>query len=223
MQGLGTTPPLGDLNMDDKFAYPWKSKGASNRGAACPPPANNHRSFQPEVVTEAADEKWKDAMDGRNMRRGPREASAARSTPNYNGNALPPAEEAPLQRDSQVYLRRNELTTIRQNSTLSRKKLHAEARDLLQRTITRFRDRYPSHVAFHESLDTTKWPHWKEYIATHDMSEGIVGDGIIDVRVEEIEGTSDPNRGRSRRVDSVIYNVNVNQWQNVRATHNQYN
>ena len=67
-------------------------------------------------------------------------------------------------------------------------------------------------MALHESLDTAKWPHWKEYIATHDMSEGIVGDGIIDVRVEEIEGTSDPNRGGTRRVDFVIYSKNGNQW-----------
>ena len=40
------------------------------------------------------------------------------------------------------------------------------------------------------------------------MAKAIVGKyGVMQVRVEEIEGTKDPNRGGARRVDFVIYNA----------------
>ena len=41
---------LRDLNMDDRTRE--QGKAASNRRAACSPPASNHRSIPPEAVTE---------------------------------------------------------------------------------------------------------------------------------------------------------------------------
>ena len=51
------------------------------------------------------------------------------------------------------------------------------------------------------------WPHWKHYVAQHKDARNVIGDGIVRVTVERIEGTRDPNRGGEQRTDFVIYHA----------------
>jgi hypothetical protein len=51
------------------------------------------------------------------------------------------------------------------------------------------------------------WPAWKHYVAQHKDARIVIGDGIVRVTVERIEGTRDPNRAWRQRTDFVIYHA----------------
>ena len=92
-------------------------------------------------------------------------------------------------------------------STQNRGKLHQEARSFLNAKCKAFGAQQGGGVQG-EPIDSQEWPSWMEYIATHDAADKFIGNkGIIAIRIEEIEGVRDPNRGGKRRVDIVIYNA----------------
>ena len=94
-----------------------------------------------------------------------------------------------------------------QNGWLAKEKLHGQARGFLNEKI-RFFAGNQADQAQHQPVDEHDWPTWREYIATHAAAAEIVGStGVIAVRIEEIEGTCDGNRGGARRVDIVVYNA----------------
>ena len=95
-----------------------------------------------------------------------------------------------------------------QKTRLDKGKLHEQARGVLNEKIRFFAGNPSDQVLHIHPVDTSNWPTWKEYIASHAAAAQIVGStGIIAVRIEELEGTVDANRGGARRVDIVMYNA----------------
>ena len=103
------------------------------------------------------------------------------------------------------------LSLIGRKCPRSSAELHSEARNLLNKMIARF-GRVPAAEPRRIHLTTDEWPHWRNYLAAHTQSARIIGDGVIDVTVEEIKGVPDPNRGGKLRVDFIIYNRNGDYW-----------
>ena len=99
-----------------------------------------------------------------------------------------------------------DLTGLKQR-TQNINKLHQQARAFLNAKIQAFGPFQEGPVQS-QPVDSQDWPTWKEYVATLDAAEMIIGTkGIIAVCVEQIEGIKDPNRGGNRRVDIVLYNA----------------
>ena len=81
---------------------------------------------------------------------------------------------------------------------------HDGARNLLNNKIRVFAESPAGHV---RSLPIVaeEWPTWKEYIANHKDADKVLGSkGIVVIRMEEIEGTSDSNREGKPCVDIVV-------------------
>ena len=94
-----------------------------------------------------------------------------------------------------------------QRSGTSKEALHTTARAFLNQKITEFSE-HPGRHAQHQTVDENEWTTWREYIALHSAAAEILGTtGVTAIRIEEIEGTVDPNRQGSRRVDIVVYNA----------------
>ena len=99
-----------------------------------------------------------------------------------------------------------DLTGLQQRTQKSTK-LHQQAREFLNAKIQDFSPLQEGSVHSHP-VDSCDWPTWREYVATLAAAEQIIGTkGITAVRVEQIEGVKDPNRGGDRRVDIVLYNA----------------
>ena len=97
-----------------------------------------------------------------------------------------------------------ELQRLRMASGGNRK-VHDEARNVLNNKIRSFAEAPAGHV---RSLPIVaeEWPTWKEYIANHKEADKVLGSkGIVVIRIEEIEGTSDSNREGKPCVDIVVY------------------
>ena len=93
-----------------------------------------------------------------------------------------------------------------QEGGVSKGKLHAQARSFLNEKNRFFADSPADHVRY-LPIDADEWPTRREYIATHKDAARLLGsNGVVAIRIEEIEGTSDANRSGSPRVDFVVYN-----------------
>ena len=91
-----------------------------------------------------------------------------------------------------------------QEGGVSKRKLHAQARSFLNEKSRFFADSPADHVRY-LPIDADEWPTWREYIATHEDAARLLGsNGVVAIRIEEIEGTSDANRAGSPRVDIVV-------------------
>ena len=100
-----------------------------------------------------------------------------------------------------------DLARLQNGLNPAKEELHGQARGFLNEKI-RFFAGNQADQAQHQPVDEHDWPTWREYIATHAAAAEIVGStGVIGVRIEEIEGTCDGNRGGARRVDIVVYNA----------------
>ena len=86
-----------------------------------------------------------------------------------------------------VFLREPDLQILRRANGNRRKKLHEEARKLLNYLA----DQPEEHGPF--DVTGTNWPTWKTYIAMHKGAESLVGTGVIAVTGEFIDGTQDSN------------------------------
>ena len=80
---------------------------------------------------------------------------------------------------------------------------HKEARALLDQMANR-EPAFKMLLVWPRAVGVA-WTHWQHYVAQHKDARNIIGDGIVRVTVERIEGTRDPNRGGEQRTDFVIY------------------
>ena len=124
----------------------------------------------------------------------------------YIAEAPPTAAASAAEPGDEMLLRRADLAGLQQRGQ-DRISLHQQARDFLNAKIRDF-SLHQEGLVQSQPVDPFEWPTWKEYIATLDAAEQIIGTkGIIAVHIEQIEGVSDPNRGGKRRVDIVLYNA----------------
>ena len=140
----------------------------------------------------------------------PAEATPARTrdaeAPQEASNASDASVAEP---SAEVLLGIAELQRLQQGG-VGKGRLHKEARSLLNEKSRFFAVSPENHVRS-LPIHADNWPRWKEYIAGHKDAARLVGsNGIVKISIEEIEGTSDPNRRGSPRVDFVVYNADGN-------------
>ena len=88
--------------------------------------------------------------------------------------------------------------------------LHDEARSFLNEKIRFFADSPGDHARY-LPIVADEWSTWREYIATRKDAAQLLGsNGVVAIRIEEIEGTNDANRAGSPRVDIVVCNADGN-------------
>jgi hypothetical protein len=112
--------------------------------------------------------------------------------------ALP--EAAATERSDVVQLDQQQAAELRafEQGHSRRPSLHNLARNALN-SIARTASN--SNVA----QDLNDWFLWRNYVACHDMADGIIGTGITRATCEHIEGTRDANREGRARTDFVFY------------------
>ena len=136
----------------------------------------------------------------------PNDSTSSRGLKPAIAEALPLAAASAAEPTDELLLRRAELTGLQQRTPNS-SKLHQQARDFLNGKIQVFSQHQAGPVQS-DPVDSYDWPTWREYVATLAAAEDIIGTkGIIAIRIEQIEGVQDPNRGGNRRVDIVLYNA----------------
>ena len=136
----------------------------------------------------------------------PHDSTSSKGLKPAIAEALPLAAGSAAEPTDELLLRRAELTGLQQRTPNS-STLHQQARDFLNAKIQDFSQHQAGPVQS-DPVDSYDWPTWREYVATLAAAEQIIGTkGITAVRVEQIEGVKDPNRGGERRVDIVLYNA----------------